>query len=186
MGHFLLQIAMRSTQQTEIDRDRRAAPDPLNGLGFQRAQQLDLHMQWRLAYLVKKERAALGLFDQSNALRRGTGERALFMAKKLGFQQVGGNGPAIDRDHRPRAPGHEVHRIGNHFLARAGWSVDQDRHIARRDDADRLFQPPHHRRISDQHCIQTQVDGKLFRDRRGGPITRHALQSGMLKDIHPQ
>src|SRR5262245_65293230 len=56
-----------------------------------------------------------------------TGERAFFMAEELAFEQVLGDGVAVDGDERAvllRAPA--VERLRHHFLAGAAFSENQD------------------------------------------------------------
>src|SRR3546814_16150340 len=60
--------------------------------------------------------------------RGGPGERAFFMAEKFGFDEVGGDGAAIDR--RKGLAGADafvVDRAGDEFLARARRSAEHDR-----------------------------------------------------------
>jgi hypothetical protein len=68
--------------------------DPL----FEHAQQLYLHVGRHVADLVEEERAAMGVLEAAALLVDGAGERALFMAEQLGFEQIARDRAAIDGD----------------------------------------------------------------------------------------
>ena len=90
-----------------------------------------------VADLVEEKRAAVRLLEASRAAGDGTGERAFFVTEKLAFQQVFGNGTAVDGDHLllpPRAI--FVHRLGDELLAGAALAGDQNRRVRAGDAAD--------------------------------------------------
>jgi hypothetical protein len=56
------------------------------------------------------------------------------MAEQLGFDQLRGNGAAVDRNHRPVASGARlVDGAGKQLLAGAGFTLDQDGDRPERD-----------------------------------------------------
>src|SRR5439155_25931243 len=82
----------------------------------------------KLADAIPKERAVIGCFDEVFALNVCTGKSALFMADALTFQNVLGNGVAVDRDNRAilaRAAMMNCRR--RHLFAGAGLSEQEHR-----------------------------------------------------------
>ena len=67
---------------------------------LQGAQQLGLQADVHLGDLVEQQRAAIGLLELADAPRDGAGEGALLVAEEFGFEQVVGDGGAVDRDER--------------------------------------------------------------------------------------
>src|SRR3989442_508726 len=61
-------------------------------------QQLGLEVRSHLTDFIEKNCAAIGELEFSGFLRRCAGERAAFVAKQLGFQQVIGQSRTIDLD----------------------------------------------------------------------------------------
>ena len=80
------------------------AADALDLALLQNAQQLGLQRQRHLADFVQKNRAAVRLFEQSDARVDGSGEGSLGVAEELGFEQMIGKRGAIDGDHSGRRP----------------------------------------------------------------------------------
>ena len=75
--------------------DRLVLAHAANLAAFQHAQQLGLHRLGQLADLVEEDRAAVGDFEQADAVLVGAGERALAMAEQLAFDQVSGSAPQL-------------------------------------------------------------------------------------------
>ena len=102
-----------------------------NFAAFQHAQQLGLHRLGQLADLVEEDRAAVGDFEQPDAVFVGAGERPFAMAEQLALDQRFGQGAAVDGHERlSRAQALIVHRAGDQFLAGAGLAQDQHRGVA--------------------------------------------------------
>ena len=51
-----------------------------------------------VADFVEEEGAAIGEFEAADLLRKSTGEGAALVAEKLGFEEPGGNGGAVNLD----------------------------------------------------------------------------------------
>src|SRR3546814_4941444 len=95
---------------------------------LQHAEQLDLHVEAHVADFVEEERAALARLEMADPARGGPGERAFFMAEKFGFEEVGGDGAAIDRRKGVAGAGAlVVDRAVDEFLARARRSAEHGR-----------------------------------------------------------
>ena len=72
-------------------------PHPQEGVLVQCFQQLDLHGQGKFADLVKKDRTAVGRFQQAClALGIGAAEGPAFVAEKLALHELLGDGTAVD------------------------------------------------------------------------------------------
>ena len=65
------------------------------------AQQLGLHGQRQVADFVQEQGAALGCLEVARPVLRGAGIGAFACAKEFGFEQIFGNGAAIDGDQWP-------------------------------------------------------------------------------------
>ena len=66
--------------------DLRAA-QPLDLPLFEDAKQLDLHVERQVADLVEEDRRLVGQLEASDLPRQRAGERALFPAEQLAFDQ---------------------------------------------------------------------------------------------------
>jgi hypothetical protein len=96
--HTLGQIAIRGGDQAHIHPDGPNSTQPLKLLVLQRAQQFRLQFQRNIAYFIQEERTFIGQFQASDFLADGSGEGAFLVAKKLAFQQPGGNRSAVEFD----------------------------------------------------------------------------------------
>lgn len=98
--HPLQQLAIGCRDDADIDFDRLAAADCLNGTFLKRAQQLHLRGQRQFADFVQEQRAAMSLDELAHVPLGGAGERALLVAEQDGLDEIVGNCAAIDRDER--------------------------------------------------------------------------------------
>ena len=88
-------------------------------------------MSGHVADFVQEEGAAVGLLELAQAPRNGAGERALFVAEKLGFDQLAGHGGAIQGDEGPvAARAALVQGAGDQLLPGAGFAQDADARFA--------------------------------------------------------
>ena len=88
----MAEISLMSTLTVELAADR-VDLAVLHG-----AQQLDLHVERQVADLVEEKRAAMGLDEFAGVFFRGAGERAFLVAEQDRFDQIVGDGAAIDGD----------------------------------------------------------------------------------------
>jgi hypothetical protein len=127
-----------------VDRTRHVAADGTNASRLERPEQLGLQFEGQLADLVEEERAAVGLFEHAAPIGYGAAEGTADMAKELALEEVGWDGPAVDRHERPSAaPRERVHRLRDHLLARAGLALEEHRRLARGDPLDRRVHAAH-------------------------------------------
>ena len=90
-----LRCVAQTTRTSTIE--RLVLADAADFAAFQHAQQLGLHRLGQLADFVEEDRAAVGHFEQADAVLVGAGERALAMAEQLAFDQRLGQRAAVDR-----------------------------------------------------------------------------------------
>ena len=69
--HFRLQIAIRRGQHADIDANRLARTDALERFLLQHAEQFGLQAEVDFRNFIQKQRAAVGRFEASDALRVG-------------------------------------------------------------------------------------------------------------------
>src|SRR5205823_13177461 len=120
-----------------------------------------------VADLVEKQRSAVGLANASGAIACGTGKSSLHMPEELAFEELGGNGRAIDRDERfPAACAVLMQRARDHFLAGARLAGDQHSGIGARGQADQLLHLTHTLAVADE-ALPALLD-RLFRPTRFG------------------
>ena len=90
-----------------------------------------------VADFVEENRAFVALLEFADALQGRAGERAAFVAEQFAFQELFGNGGAVDGEKRLRAAlAVAVDRAGDEFLAGAAFAGDQRGGVARGDLAD--------------------------------------------------
>ena len=92
-----------------------------------------------VADFVEKNRAVVALLEFADALHGRAGERASFVAEQFAFQQLFGNGGAVDREERLLAAvAVMVNGAGDEFLAGAAFAGDERGGVAGGDLADEL------------------------------------------------
>ena len=95
------------------------------------AQQLGLHGQGQVTDFVEEQGATLGRLEVALAVLRRAGVGAFARAEELGFDQVLGDGAAVDRhEGAARAVAAFVHRTGHQLLAGPRFAQDEHRRHA--------------------------------------------------------
>jgi hypothetical protein len=120
-----------------VDLLRGVGADGLNGLLLDAAQDLRLERQRHVPDFVEEQRAAVGLCEAPLAVAGGARERASGVAEQLAFEELFGDGGAVDGHEGgfgPRAA--VVDGLGHDFLAGAGFAGDEHVGAARRDFPD--------------------------------------------------
>ena len=124
---------------------------------FQHAQQLDLRGERHVAHLVEKQRAAVGIFELSDPIGRGVGERAADVTEQLAFQDVLAQRGAVQRDERlVLAWAVLMDRLGDQFLAGARFALDQYAGVGRRDPLEAVDHGVHLRARAD-HPFEAEL-----------------------------
>ena len=115
-----------------------------------------------IAHLVQEERPFVGQFEAANLLRDSTGESAFLMTEELALQQIEWNGSAIQLYERASAPRTDVvNRVGDQLLAGAGFSLDKNGGIRRRNLFD-LFEHGFESRAVAYQLFESAVLTDLF------------------------
>ena len=132
--HAFQQIAMGGADDAHVD-GLRLATDRHHQTVFKHTQQTSLHGQRHVADLIEKQRSAIGLLQLAlHAFLAGTGKTAAAIAEQFTFNQAFRNRRAVER-HKGLvgAQAGQMHRFGEGFFARAGFTIDQQRYVALED-----------------------------------------------------
>src|SRR5215471_17181716 len=126
--HIGDEVAVGRGDDPHVDLYRLARADRLDLVFLDRAQQLHLRGGRKLANFVEEQRAA-GCFHELARVALGrAGEGALLVAEQDRLDEIVGNGPAIDRDERLRAPlAGAMDGARDQLLADTGLAFDQHR-----------------------------------------------------------
>jgi hypothetical protein len=98
----LLEIAVRRTDDTDIDFDRRRPADPLEIPFLQDAKDLGLDPVLQLSDLVEEHGASIGELESTDLPRARAGEGSLLVPEELVLDQSRGNRRAVDGNERAR------------------------------------------------------------------------------------
>ena len=137
------QVAVGGADDAHIHLHRPFGADGIDFALLQGAQQLDLHVQAKLADLVQEQGTAVGFLEFAQMLVAGAGERALFVAEQDALDQVFRDGAAIDGDERlSRTRARALDGARDQLLAGAAFAFDQDGDVGlgrARSQAEDLF-----------------------------------------------
>jgi hypothetical protein len=137
LGDEPRKIAIGGGDDANVHALRAVAAEALEFLLLENAEELGLELERNVADFVEENGAAIGEFEAADFLVDGTGEGAAFVAEKLGFEQAGGNGGAIDFDEGAfTARAEIVDGAGDELLAGAGFAEDENGGRCRRDELD--------------------------------------------------
>src|SRR6185369_9088033 len=110
---------MGRRNQADVDVVRPAAAQTFELLLLQNPQQFRLQRQRNIAYLIEEQGPSIGHFEAADFLCNCSGESSLFVSKEFAFQQVKGNGRAIQFYEGPSAACADVvNGASNQFFAR--------------------------------------------------------------------
>src|SRR6476646_2066495 len=120
--------------QAHVDGNRSRSADALEFFFLQRAQNLRLKFQRKIANLVQEKSPLVGQLEASDFLRDRAREGSLLMAEEFAFEKPRGNCRAVELDKAAvPARAQPVDGAGDQFLACARLSEDQDRGVRCRD-----------------------------------------------------
>ena len=122
---------MSGADDPHVDRFRLAA-DRHHLPVFQHPQQTGLQRQRHVTDFIEKQRAAIGLLQlAAHAVLARTGETAAAITEQFALDQAFGDRRAVEGDEGfVGALAGVMHSLGKGFLARAGFAIDQQRHVA--------------------------------------------------------
>jgi hypothetical protein len=102
--HQLLERAVRRRDDPDVGPDHLRAPDALERLLLEHAQELRLEVERQVADLVQEERAVVGELEAPDPSRDGARERAPLVSEQLALEEPGGDGGAVELDERTAPP----------------------------------------------------------------------------------
>src|SRR5579859_1847241 len=150
---FLVEVFVGGGDDANIDAHGLIGADRLEALLFEHAQNFCLRAKAHVADFVEKKRAAVGGLKFSGFVVARSGEAALDVAEKLGFDELFGNGGAIDFNEGAfAAQAGGVQCARDKFLSRAAFAVNQNAAVGRAGDGDLLAQCLHRHAVAD-HLI---------------------------------
>ena len=124
---LLGRVAIGRRNDADVDLDRPLTADRIDLAFLKGAQQLDLHVQRQFADLVQKQGAAVRLAELAQGLVDRAGEGALLVSEQDGFDQIGGQGAAVDGHEGLAGPvAGAMQGAGDDLLADAALAGDQD------------------------------------------------------------
>src|SRR5712672_2921802 len=130
LGNGLVEASVRSGDQEDVDLGS-DAPNGAHGPVVKQTQKHGLQRDGHVADLIKEERAAVSLLDESNcATAPRAGECAVSIAEEFGLDQAFRKGGAIDGNEGAGPPTGGMGVAGELFLAGTGLAADEDRHLA--------------------------------------------------------
>ena len=159
------EIFVGGADDADIDKSFPRVADAPHGFFLNGAQEFDLHRQRQIGYFVKKQRAAVGVLEETETVLVGTGEAAFFVTEKLAFHQIFGDGAAVDGNEGFVGPvGKFVDGARSLFFTGAGFAGNIDGHAAARQTPDKVADFDHLRRHSEQagHIRLAAEFGRLF------------------------
>src|SRR5207302_3529450 len=133
-AHLRLQLDIRGGNDSHVDLDFMYAAQVHELLVLNYAQNLGLGFQAHGADFIEEDCSSVRDLKQALFGRDSAGKSALDVAKEGRFQKIGGHGAAVDR-HKGTvfARRISVDGLGDEFLARAAFALDQHRRTAGRD-----------------------------------------------------
>ena len=127
---LLLQLPVGGGGYPHIDLNVPQASYPLETPVLQKGQQLGLHEQGHFADLVQKDGPAVGQLHQALFGLARPGKGPLFVAKKLRFQQIFRDCPAVNFNQGLVPPGAlVVDTVDHYFFAGARLPANQQVHV---------------------------------------------------------
>lgn len=152
----------------DIDFDGGVAADAFDGAFAEGAEELDLSALVDFAEFVEEERAAVGGFEAADAAFGGTGEGAAFVAEEFAFEQLWGEGGAVDDDEFGFGSAAEVvEGVGDEFLAGTAFAFDEDGGACGSDLLDAFEDPLHGGGIAEElveaeAVVDLALEGSVF------------------------
>jgi hypothetical protein len=131
--------------------DPLVAADALHLVAPEHAQELRLELDVEVADLVDEERAAVRLFEDTDARLGRTGERAALVTEERGLEERARHGGKVEDDERSgRARALLVERLGEDLLAGARLSFDHDGNVDRGEPRAQRIEASHLDALADE------------------------------------
>ena len=140
------EILVSGGDDADVDFNLAVTAETVEGLAIEHAQEFHLSLQLQFADFVEEESAFLGEFEKAGLRGIGAAEGAFFVSEEFAFDEVFGEGGAVDID-----PGTSVawrrlvNRARNEFLAGASLAGNQNSFGVARDAVDQCHEFVHDR-----------------------------------------
>ena len=96
----VFEVGVGGGDDADVDGQRAGLAERRDFARLEEAEQLRLEVEAELADFVEEEGAVAGGADQAELVAVGAGEGAAAVAEQLAFEQVAGDGGAVERDER--------------------------------------------------------------------------------------
>src|SRR5258705_2872856 len=148
--NFLIEVFVGGGDDADVHAHGLIGADRFKALLFENAENFRLRAQAHVADFVQEKRAAVRRLKFSGFIFAGSGETALDVAKKLGFDELFRNCRAIHFDEGAfAAKARGVQRARNELFTGAAFAVNEDAAVGRTSDADLLAQCLHRNAVAD-------------------------------------
>ena len=154
-GNLLFKIPVGRGDDAQLHLVLRLPAHPPGPPGFQKTQQLGLHADFHFPDFVQKQSAAAGLLHHARPRFERASERPFLHAKQFRFEQIFGDGRAVQGHERPPATD-LMQGAGHALLAHAGLALNQHAYIGRAQPVNRLPQALRGGRTADEHIPGAQ------------------------------
>ncbi|MGB7296048.1 MAG: hypothetical protein WBC70_10705 [Candidatus Aminicenantales bacterium] len=129
---LFFQVLVGGGDNPDVDLADLARPNPLDLPFFEDPQHLRLGFEAHVSDFVQEDGPAVGQLELAHLALGGPGERALFVAEKLAFDQFLRDGRAVDLDKRFfGSHAVAVNGPGDELLPGAAFPVDENRGVSR-------------------------------------------------------
>src|SRR5262249_47740603 len=133
-------VPIRRDDDAAVDGAFGRSSDPVKAFFFDRLEQLRLQREIELGNLIEKDRAPVRQLEKAGLGRSGAGEGPLFVAEKLGFEQIVRQPGAIEVDEGSRRGGAPAMNLaGQGSFACPAFPGEHEKRVGGRD-APRLVQ----------------------------------------------
>jgi hypothetical protein len=105
LGHHLFQVCVGGGDDSHVNLDRALLAQRLNLALLQKSENLRLHVQRQIAYLVQEERAAFGRANDARRIMHSARKSAATIAEEVAFRKLFRDGRAVEGDEDLRPPG---------------------------------------------------------------------------------
>jgi hypothetical protein len=155
-GNVGFEVAVGGGDDADLDFVFGIAADAAGAAGFEEAEDFGLEGGVEVADFIEEEGAAGGLFDEAGAGFEGAGEGAFGDAEELGFEEVFGDGGAVEGDEGTGAA-RAVEGGGDAFLANAGFALDEDADVGGAEFGDGEAEPDDGVGTADEEFVRFKV-----------------------------
>src|SRR5215467_12446543 len=144
VGHHLLEILIRSSDNPHICTNGFTAPHTLKFTLLEHTQQFGLQIEAQTRHLVKKQSPHMRQLEFTAVHLDSPGKRPTLMAKKFALDQVLGNGGTVHRYKRIGATlALLMERPGNEFFPNTALPIDEHCGIGIRNAGDQVVNLAH-------------------------------------------